>query len=333
MTSADKVLPEGGIEFLDRAGWGGCAINPIPGDASDRRYFRLNLAGEGALLMHSPPPGEDPRPFLHVGHWLNENRLRAPQIMAEDADAGWILLEDFGNDRMRDWLDDNPAGEEGAYGAAIDALVPLHRLEPGPFAPYDMPTYLREARLFTEWYCPAQNLAVDDHSFDQAWNEALTPLIERQRHCVTVLRDYHAENIMLLGPAPDGTGPQGIIDFQDALVGHPAYDLVSLLQDARRDVDPALERRMLDRYLAQVDAGEHFEADYALLGAQRNAKIVGIFTRLFRRDGKARYPAFIPRVWDALERDLEHPALGPVANWFDENVPPALREAKGGSIT
>jgi aminoglycoside/choline kinase family phosphotransferase len=144
---------------------------------------------------------------------------------------------------------------------------------------------------------------------------------------VTVLRDYHAENIMLL----DG-GHQGLIDFQDALVGHPAYDLVSLLQDARRDVSPELERQMLDRYLAQAAAGEHFEADYARLGAQRNAKIVGIFSRLWKRDDKPRYLAFIPRVWEAMERDLKHPSLAPVADWFAANVPQEVRDTGGGEL-
>jgi aminoglycoside/choline kinase family phosphotransferase len=152
-------------------------------------------------------------------------------------------------------------------------------------------------------------------------------MLPRQDPGVTVLRDYHAENIMLLPQ-----GEQGLIDFQDALVGHPAYDLVSLLQDARRDVSPALERAMLDRYLAQVDADAHFEADYARLGAQRNAKIVGIFSRLWKRDGKPRYLAFIPRVWEAMERDLRHPALEPVADWFAQNIPQNLRDSGGGEI-
>jgi aminoglycoside/choline kinase family phosphotransferase len=152
-------------------------------------------------------------------------------------------------------------------------------------------------------------------------------MLPRQNPGVTVLRDYHAENIMLL---PEGE--QGLIDFQDALVGHPAYDLVSLLQDARRDVSPELERAMLDRYLSQVDAGPDFEADYARLGAQRNAKIVGIFVRLFLRDGKKRYLSLIPRVWNAMERDLGHPALAPVADWFAANIPQELRDRAGGEI-
>jgi len=324
-----SALPDGLSEFVSRAGWGEAAVEPLPGDASFRRYFRLRAAsGETAMLMHAPPPHEDPAPFLHVAHWLTNNGLRAPAILAEDAAQGWVLTEDFGNDRMRDWLDAHPSDETAAYTAAIDALVALHRVPAGPFAPYDMAVYAREAALFTEWYCPAMGLQVDAAAYDAAWAEALAPLIARQSPGVTVLRDYHAENIMLLGGQPGA--PQGLIDFQDALVGHPAYDLVSLLQDARRDVAPALEAAMLAHYCSAMGiTGDDFAADYALLGAQRNAKIVGIFTRLNARDGKPKYLSLIPRVWAALERDLAHPALEPVARWFDANIPAAIRAASG----
>ncbi len=229
-----NMLPQGLAEFIARAGWEGAAIDPLPGDASFRRYFRLSRADETAMLMHAPPPHEDPSPFLHVAHWLNANGMRAPAILAEDAAHGWVLTEDFGNDRMRDWLDEHPADEHAAYAAAVEALVALHRLPSGPFAPYDMAVYLREAALLTEWYCPAQGLNVDAAGYAAAWEEVLAPMLARQNPGVTVLRDYHAENIMLLGG--QAGAPQGLIDFQDALVGHPAYDLVSLLQDARRDV-------------------------------------------------------------------------------------------------
>ncbi|MBV7267283.1 aminoglycoside phosphotransferase family protein [Erythrobacter ani] len=326
-------LPDGIEEFLEEARWDEAKIDPIPGDASFRRYFRLRKnGGERAMLMHAPPPHEDPAPFLHVAAWLNDHDMRAPQILASDPVRGWVLLEDFGDDRMRDWLDDNPEGEHAAYEGAIDALVELHRRPPGPFPAYDMQTYLRETGLLTEWYAPAQGMDVDVAGFDAAWEETLAPMLERQRPGVTVLRDYHAENIMLLGD-PTKRAPQGIIDFQDALVGHPGYDLVSLLQDARRDVSEALEAAMLERYRQQVSPGEHFDADYARLGAQRNAKIVGIFTRLYKRDGKSRYLDMIPRVWRAMERDLEHPALAPVARWFDANIPGELRRSGGGTIT
>jgi aminoglycoside/choline kinase family phosphotransferase len=328
----NEGLPAGLDEFLEEAGWAGAEVEPLPGDASFRRYFRVRKDGANALLMDAPPPHEDPGPFLHVGKWLCAQGMRAPVIYAERREQGLVLIEDFGNDRMRDWLDANPRAEEATYARAIDALVELHRRPAGPFDPYDMAVYQREAGLFVEWYCPAMGLSVDAPGWRAAWESALAPLLPRQQPGVTVLRDYHAENIMLLGANKDGGGDQGLIDFQDALVGHSAYDLVSLLQDARRDVEPALERAMLDRYLGQVDAGPDFEADYARLGAQRNAKIVGIFARLWRRDGKPRYLPMIPRVWAAMERDLAHPALGPVAEWFAVNIPQHLRDSGGGEI-
>ncbi|MEM1052982.1 MAG: phosphotransferase [Pseudomonadota bacterium] len=327
-------LPHGLHGFIESAGWGagtdGAVIEPIPGDASFRRYFRLRQGDETAMLMHAPPPEEDPSEFLRVGAWLSEHGMRAPKILATDPNNGWVLTEDFGNDRMRDWLDEHPEDEQAAYESAIDALVALHKCPAGPFAPYDMQAFLRETALLTEWYCPAQSLDVDRAGYEAAWKVVLAPLLDRQSTDVTVLRDYHAENIMLLGGKP--SAPQGLIDFQDALTGHPAYDLVSLLQDARRDVSRELEEKMLARYIAATDASEDFRADYARLGAQRNAKIVGIFTRLAKRDSKPKYLALIPRVWAAMERDLVHPALQPVAAWFHANIPDDLRRSGGGTF-
>lgn len=231
---------------------------------------------------------------------------------------------------MRDYLDAWPADEHEVYQAAVDALIALHHVPPGPFLDYTITEYHREARLLIDWYCVAQSLYVDVAGYAAAWEAVLGPLMHRQRPGVTVLRDYHAENVMLLG----SLHKQGLLDFQDALNGHPAYDLVSLLQDARRDVAPELEHSMLAQYLAATGSDEAvFRADYAKLGAQRNAKIVGIFVRLWKRDGKPRYLDLIPRVWALLERDLAHPALAPVAAWFDANIPAALRTAGGGSFT
>jgi aminoglycoside/choline kinase family phosphotransferase len=166
-------------------------------------------------------------------------------------------------------------------------------------------------------------LNVDADSYAAAWDAALAPIAADRS--VTVLRDYHAENIMRLDD-----GMLGLLDFQDALAGHPAYDLVSLLQDARRDVSPELEAVMIDHYRRQRPFDD---AAYALLGAQRNAKILGIFTRLWKRDGKPRYLSLQARVWGYLERDLAHPALAPVKRWFDANVPEAARTQPWASMT
>ncbi|MBS0482903.1 MAG: phosphotransferase [Proteobacteria bacterium] len=323
-----EPVPEGAEAFLAKAGWADAVIEPLAGDASFRRYFRIRKNDATAMLMDAPPPHEDPTPFLRAAKWLDANNLRAPIILAEDAARGLVLIEDFGETRMREYLDQWPHDERAVYAAAIDALVALHRLPPGPFTTYGIAEYLREVRLFTEWYCPAQGLRVDAAGHDAAWEKVLSQLLPRQRPGVTVLRDYHAENIMLLG----SLHAQGLLDFQDALVGHPAYDLVSLLQDARRDVSTELETEMFDYYVAQSGAGTDFLADYARLGGQRNAKIIGIFVRLWKRDGKPRYLDYIPRVWTALERDLTHPALEPVRAWFDANIPADLRAAGGGEF-
>ena len=183
-----------------------------------------------------------------------------------------------------------------------------------------MATYMREVQLLSEWYMPAMGLGFDSGAFDRMWAKALAPLSDYQR--VTVLRDYHAENIMLLDD-----GQQGMIDFQDALVCHPAYDLVSLLQDARRDVSPALEADMRAYYYETAQPDADFDTHYALLGAQRNTKIIGIFTRLWKRDGKERYLSFLPRMWGLLERDLAHPDLALVKHWFDTHIPVGMRNA------
>jgi hypothetical protein len=324
----DLTIPSGVEAFLTQAGWGGAVIEPLPGDASFRRYFRIRRSNGNAMLMHAPPPTEDPQPFLRAAKWLDANGLRAPLILAEDAEQGFVLLEDFGEVRMREYLDAWPQDEDEVYRNAIDALVQLRKLPPGPFTGYTLAEYQREAQLFIDWYVPTRGLYVDGRSWSNAWEEVISQLLPRQRPGVTVLRDYHAENVMLLG----GLEKQGLLDFQDALVGHAAYDLVSLLQDARRDVSPQLEARMLDYYMKKTGEGEDFLADYARLGAQRNAKIVGIFVRLWKRDGKPRYLDYIPRVWALLERDLAHPALGPVARWFDEHIPADLRAAGGGKF-
>ena len=268
----DLIPPDSAPGFLTDAGWGGAAIVPLAGDASFRRYFRVVDAGRSAVLMDAPPPHEDPRPFLHIARWLNERGFAAPAIFHEDLGHGLVLLEDFGDARMRETVDADPENELPLYEAAVDLLVRLHRHEAAPVSPYDRDVYHREAGLLTEWYCPAVGLDADAEGYRAAWDAVLAPVLDAAP--VTVLRDYHAENIMLIDR---GSLDLGLLDFQDALAGHPAYDLVSLLQDARRDVPAAVETAMLARYKAATGAGADFDIAYHVLGAQRNAKIVGIF--------------------------------------------------------
>jgi aminoglycoside/choline kinase family phosphotransferase len=319
----DMKPPAAAPAFLAAADWAGATIEPLAGDASFRRYFRVLKAGQSAVLMDAPPEHEDSRPFLKVAEHLADIGFRAPRVLAQDLDRGLILLEDFGDARMKEVIEADPAIEQQLYTQAIELLADLHRAAPGDLPPYDMTVYHREAGLFPLWYAPAVGLRVDTESYRAAWDAALAPLADIQ--AVTVLRDYHAENIMLLGD-----GALGLLDFQDALIGHPTYDIVSLLQDARRDVSPELEQSMISLYrgLRPFD-----DAAYALMGAQRNAKILGIFTRLWKRDGKPRYLALQPRVWGYMERDLEHPALAPVKAWFDANVPVASRAAAWETMT
>lgn len=318
------IPPPASRPFLERLGWGNAEILPLAGDASFRRYFRVIDGARRAVLMDAPPPHEDPRPFLDVALYLRDHGFAAPAIYGQDLDHGLVLLEDFGDARVRDHLDIHPEDERAIYTRAVTVLADLHRLPAAGLPPYDRDVYQREAGLLTEWYCPAAGLHADDAAYRAAW-DAVLPLVERDATPkVTVLRDYHAENIMLID-GRESAHNLGLLDFQDALAGHPAYDLVSLLQDARRDVSPDLERRMIALYKDLAKPGDGFDAAYAVLGAQRNAKIIGIFTRLWKRDGKPRYLSFLPRMWGLLERDLAHPALEPVARWFDETIPREVR--------
>lgn len=339
MTVARSILDR---DFLTRAGWAAAARRRIAGDASFRHYDRLDGDAGSAILMDAPPPKEDVRPFVAIARHLSALGFAAPQILAADVENGFLLLEDLGDDRFSRVIPRAPDCERALYEAAVDVLVALHRtpapaeLPLGPdesyaqvyaLPRYDEALYFREAHLFTDWYLPAlRGVATplaDREVYDALWREALA-LLDCPRE-VLVLRDYHADNLMWL-PGRDGVARVGLLDFQDGVAGHPAYDLVSLLEDARRDVPPALADAMIDRYLAAtgLDAAA-FRRDYAILGAQRNAKIIGIFTRLYARDGKPAYLDLIPRVWGLLERDLAHPALAPLKAWFDAHVPAALR--------
>ena len=314
--------------FLEANGWGAAQRAPLAGDASFRRYERLHRDGEAAVLMDAPPP-EDVTPFVDVARHLREVGYSAPSVMAVDGGPGLALLEDLGDDTYSRVLDSgaNPAP---LYAAAVDLLADLHRHSPPTWlAPYDEAAYLTETDLLLDWFMPAMDAAPDEaarEAFHDAWRAVLPRAALGAP--VTVLRDYHADNLMWL-PARRGHARVGLLDFQDALAGSPAYDLVSLLEDARRDVSGDLAEAMIRRYLAAAPAldADAFRAAYAILGGQRNTKIIGIFTRLWQRDGKPAYLAMMPHVWRLLEGDLGHPALSDVRAWFDRHLPGPLRRA------
>jgi aminoglycoside/choline kinase family phosphotransferase len=278
-----------------------------------------------AVLMDAPPPHEDVRPYVAVAEMLRGHGLSAPEIFAEDHEQGILLIEDFGDDTYTRLLA-RGVDEHQLYTLAIDTLIALQRAVTVPPAlpAYDKDALLREAALLVEWYAPAVLGAKLSPALCEEyltlWQEAL-PLAAVNGPTL-VLRDYHVDNLMLL-EGREGVQGCGLLDFQDALSGPASYDLVSLLEDARRDVPPALREAMTARYLAAfpaIDEGA-FRRSAAILAAQRNAKIIGIFTRLWKRDGKPRYLGHIPRVWRLLESDLQEPVLRPLARWLDRHLP------------
>ena len=319
------IPPAHAPAFLAAHGWGDAQILPLAGDASFRRYFRVVDGARQAVLMDAPPPHEDPRPFIAVAEYLCEQGLTAPTIFARDLAQGLLLIEDFGDVRLRETADAALHREVDLYAGVTDLLVHLHARPPMPGLPVlGLEQWLDEVMLFSDWYCPTLEIDVDRDAFRGAWEAVLTPVEHDGLPRVTVLRDYHAENIMLV-PGRDGIAHYGLLDFQDALIGHPAYDLASVLEDARRDVTPAVEAAMLARY--QGATGQDIENAYWALAAQRNTRILGVFVRLWKRDGKPGYRQFQPRMWGLLERDLAHPGLAPVRAWFDENIPADKRAA------
>ena len=305
-------------EFCARAGWALAERRVLAGDASNRRYDRLTDPTLGrAVLMDAPPEkGEDVRPFLSIARILSDQGLSAPQILAEDKEQGFLLLEDLGDDLYARVVLENPEIEEQLYTAAVDVLVALHHFKP----PVDLPTYDAAtmaplADLALEWYAP--------NAEKTALSVVLEPLLTAHapRTEVLVLRDYHAENLLWL-PDRIGIARVGQLDFQDAMRGHPAYDLVSLLKDARRDVPEALQTRLMDHYTSATgQEPEGFRSAAAIQSAQRNLRILGVFARLCLRDGKAHYVDLIPRVWRNLQSDLSDPALVPVARVVADLLP------------
>lgn len=318
MTDRDTAI----TEFIACSGWADAAVAPLAGDASNRRYLRLTRGpNDSTVLMDAPPDkGEDVRPFIQIATHLTGLGLSAPQVLARDEATGFLLLEDLGDDLFARVLTRYPDQENSLYSAATDLLIDLHRHPPPPgLAAYDPPLMSDLAALAFDWYLADQ----PNPKARAAFTRAFTPLLAKHASDCDVLiqRDYHAENLLWL-PDRSGVARVGLLDFQDAMAGHRAYDLVSLLQDARREVPPATQTAMLARYIggAGLDR-DTFDAAYNLLGVQRNMRIVGVFARLCLRDGKAHYVDLIPRVWAHLLRDLQHPAAAPVRDLVLETLP------------
>lgn len=354
------------LEFLKAAGLADAARDPLPGDASTRRYERLTTPdGRSLMLMdqaaiaESPPADPSWTPeqrlasgwnatarlsagrieaFAAVAAHLKSLGLSAPEILAVDAAAGLAVLEDFGDALFARVIEAGEA-EEPLYLAAVEALATLHEAETPdqlsgaagdwPLLVYDETALQGGADLFVEWMPKLDPALSFDDAAVAAWREAWRPVVERGAAGATVMahRDYHAENLIRL-PGKSGAAMVGMIDFQDAVRAHPSWDLHSLLQDARRDVPPALEARALDHYFSLRPGVDRtaFMRDYAGLAALNEARILGIFARLITRDGKPRYRAFMPRMWAHLNANLKQPGLETVAAWFDAHVPEAGRK-------
>jgi aminoglycoside/choline kinase family phosphotransferase len=319
--------PEAIDAFLRAEGWAGAARRALAGDASARAYVRLEREGTRAMLMDVPPAsGLTLAPFLAVTAWLRDLGLSAPEVYAADPAAGLALIEDLG-DGLYLHLCADPRREAELYGAAVDLLADLQAERPAATPDWTPPLYdravlLREMRLAAEWYLPATGVpaSADLLAEFEALVEPIVALALDGPQ-VPVLRDYHAENLLWL-PGRAGRARVGLLDYQDLLIGHPAYDVASLLEDARRDVPPELRTAMLARFAARTGADpEGFALAAHALAAQRNLKILGLFVRLARRDGKQAYLRHLPRAWAHLRRDLAHPALAPLAAWAERRLP------------
>lgn len=299
--------------FLAESGWADTTRTKVAGDASQRRYDRLRRStGATSILMDAPPmTGEDVRPFIQVAAHLRSVGLSAPEIFAHNIPKGLLLIEDFGDALFADLMARNPDLELSLYEAAADVLVQLQGGAKPVLAVCNGHWLIQMLDPLFEWYVPDPSQA----DLEDFW-KLFTPMAHEvaARNDVVILRDYHAQNLILL-PDRIGAARVGILDFQDAMLGHSAYDLVSILQDARRDVPTLLEEKVLSYFVAQTGQDDStFRAAYALLGLQRNLRILGIFARLGLRDGKTDYIDLIPRVWGYVIRNLQHPDLTALAD-------------------
>ncbi|KIC27834.1 aminoglycoside phosphotransferase family protein [Leisingera sp. ANG-M6] len=319
--------------FLSQTPYANWQRGPLAGDASNRRYERLTSAeGQTVVLMDAPPEkGEDIRPFIRIADYLRAQGLSAPEILAQDSENGFLLLEDLGDDLYARIIEREPVLERELYEAATDALVALHQAPMPELESYGPRLMAEMAGLAFSKY-RAGILGEGDADlqarFENQFEDILRETVKGDP--VLVQRDYHAENLLWL-PDRDGVARVGLLDFQDARAGHPAYDLVSLLQDARRDVPAGIEMQMISRYITAAGADESgFRTAYTVLGVQRNLRILGVFARLSLDYGKPHYVDLIPRVWDHFFRGLDHSALAPVARLLRDSLPAPTPENLDG---
>lgn len=280
-------------EFLKAKKLNNCEIKKVAGDASFRSYYRILSPEKNYILMFAPPSHEDVKPFIKIDQFLVDNGFFAPKIIAKDIENGFLLLEDFGDETFNRALLKNSQKEEILYQKACDVLLKIRKTKnPSDVAPYNNAVLFREVMLFVDWFLPMKGITFSNEQkseFKHKWFRIFDQLSKENQ--VLVLRDYHADNLMEIEHGV------GLLDFQDALIGSPAYDLVSLLEDARRDVSVEVKQKILEYYLEKSGCDRaSFLIDYAILSLQRNIKILGIFARLSKRDGKDNYLNFIPRV-------------------------------------
>ncbi|CTQ48900.1 aminoglycoside phosphotransferase family protein [Jannaschia donghaensis] len=304
--------------FLHAAGWGDARRDPLAGDASLRRYIRLDKNGARAILMDAPPDtGEDIQPFIAIADWLTERGFSAPQILARDPAQGFLLLEDLGDDLLAVHAAAHPAEEPVLYAGAARMLAALQT-----HAPPALPSYPAQMAALTttvfDWYAPAHRARKAE--LQAAMQRAIDATLTGP--AVLVHRDFHAENLLWL-PDRDGPARIGLLDFQDAMTGPAEYDLASLIHDPRRAVSPAAVQAATQAFLTATGADPDVtRARIAVCSVQRSLRIIGrVFTRLCLQSGRTSYLRFIPPTWQALQRELQHPALGDVRALLDELLP------------
>jgi len=309
------------LRLLAATPWADAQRVPLAGDASERRYFRLtDKTGGTAILMDDPPvAGQSTAAFLRIARILRQAELSAPAILAADPANGLLLIEDFGDALFPAAIQTHPEQQPSLYRAAVDVLVHLQSLPaPDGLVRFDPAMMAEQAGLVGQWYAASVN---------NSWLAALRAELETQLsrflvgNPVLILRDFHAENLVWL-PERQGISRVGLLDFQDAMAGPAGYDLVSLLQDARRDVPAALAREMTDRFTAVTDIDPHrFRIACAILGAQRSLRVLGVFARLSRQRAKPTYVDMIPRVWRHLKASLTQPRLSRLRHLVFSELP------------